>query len=185
VATQPDSAEKSSRPFVQGRAYIGWGDGETETQIGVGGHRGWIATTGDSTLASTAVTVDARIALGSHVLLMGEAFNGSALASLGGGGIGQEFGVNGIPVDTRGGWVQLNLRPSFAWEIGGGWGMDDPDDTDLPASGRMKNMQAEGHIHWRPGGGLILGGEVLRLQTTYASVVEDAWHVNLFSGLSF
>jgi hypothetical protein len=185
VASQPDSAEKSRRPFVQGRAYIGWGDGETETQIGVGVHRGWIATTGDTLLTSSAVTVDGRIALGEKILLMGEAFTGSALASLGGGGIGQELGAGGIPVDTRGGWVQLNLRPSFAWELGGGWGMDDPDDTDLPATGRMKNMHAEGHLHWRPGGGLILGGEVLRLQTTYQSVVQSAWHVNFFSGLSF
>ena len=30
-----------------------------------------------------------------------------------------------------------------------------------------------------------IGGEVLRLQTTYATVVQSAWHVNLFSGVSF
>lgn len=183
--TQPDSAEKSQRPFVQGRVYTGWGDGDAETQIGVGAHRGWIATTGDSLLVSEAVTVDARIAFGERVSLTGEGFVGSALAGLGGGGVGQQFGVNGIPVDTRGGWVQLVVRPTFAWELGAGWGMDDPDDADLPATGRLKNMTWSGHLTARPGGGFFVGGEVRRITTTYQAGDIAAWHVNVYSGVGF
>jgi hypothetical protein len=184
-ATQPDSAEKSQRPFVQGRVYTGWGDGDTETQIGIGIHRGWIATTGDSLLTSEAFTADARIAFGGKVVLSGEGFIGSALAGLGGGGVGQEFGPTGTPVDSRGGWVQLVVRPSPTWELGGGWGMDDPDDADLPATGRLRNMTIEGHLTLRPGGGFFVGGEVRRITTTYQAGDLEAWHINVYSGVAF
>ncbi len=183
--TQPDSAEKSQRPFVQGRIYTGWGDGDTETQLGIGAHRGWIATTGDSVLVSEAYTVDARIALGERVSITGEGFVGSALAGLGGGGIGQELGLNGSPVDSRGGWVQLVLRPTFTWEVGGGWGMDDPDDADLPTSARLRNTMYGAHVTVRPGGGFFLGGEVRRIVTTYQAGDLSAWHVNVYSGVGF
>jgi hypothetical protein len=183
--TQPDSAEKSQRPFVQGRVYTGWGDGDTETQIGAGIHRGWIATTGDSLLTSEAFTADARIALGDKVVLVGEGFVGAALAGLGGGGIGQEFGINGIPVDSRGGWVQLLVRPTPAWELGGGWGMDDPDDADLPTTGRLKNRTVEGHVTLRPGGGFFVGGELRKITTTYQAGDLSAWHINVYSGIAF
>ena len=180
------AAEKSQRPFVQGRAYIGWGDGETESQIGVGIHHGWIATAGDSLLSSEALTADIRLALGEKVLLLAEGFfNGAALAGLGGGGIAQSFGINGVPVDTRGGWAQLNIRPSFEWEIGGGYGMDDPDDADLPATARLKNTIIEGHLHWRPGGGLVIGAAFRRLTTTYSTGDLTANAINLFTGVAF
>ena len=183
--TQPDSAEKSQRPFVQGRLYTGWGDGDTETQIGVGVHRGWIATTGDSLLVSEAYTVDARIAFGETFAITGEGFVGSATAGLGGGGVGQELGLNGIPVDSRGGWVQLVVRPTASWELGAGWGMDDPDDADLATTGRLKNMTYGGHVTMRPGGGFFLGGEVRRIVTTYQAGDLSAWHVNVYSGVGF
>jgi len=184
--TVADSAEKSQRPFVQSRVYIGWGDGDAESQIGFGVHYGWIATSGDSLLTSEALTADLRLALGEKVLLLAEGFyNGQALAGLGGGGIAQSFGLNGVPVNTRGGWVQLNLRPTFAWELGGGYGMDDPDDTDLPATGRLKNVIIEGHLHWKPGGGLTIGAAFRRLTTTYATGDLSANVINLFSGVSF
>src|SRR5579859_3375569 len=61
--TVADSAERSKRPMVQGRVYIGWGDGETESQFGFGVHRGWINTPGDTVLlTSEAMTADARLA---------------------------------------------------------------------------------------------------------------------------
>ena len=189
--TQPDSAEKSGRPTLQGRLYVGWGGGDAESQIGVGVHRGWIATTGDSLLTSEAYTADLRLAVGEKVLVLGEAFlNGQALGGLGAGGIGQNQGGGGVPVRTRGGWVQLNLRPSFAWEFGGGYGFDDPNDADLPPTTqtvvpRRKNAAYEGHLHWRPGGGLLFGAAFRRLETTYAAGTLSANHINWFAGLAF
>jgi hypothetical protein len=183
--TRPDSAERGRRPTAQGRLYLGWGSDDTESQIGFGVHRGWIASA-DTLLTSEAFTVDWRIALGSRVLILGEAFlEGQALAGLGGGGIGQNLGAGGVPVRTRGGWVQLNLRPSFAWELGGGYGQDDPNEADLTPAGRGRNVVMSGHLHWRPGGGLLFGFELRRLETTYAAGVVTANHVNWFAGLAF
>ena len=189
--TQPDSAERSKRPSAEGRLYFAWGSEETASEIGVGGHLGWIATAGDSLLQSRAVTADFRIAFGTHLVLSGEAFVGQALAALGGGGIGQDLGFGGLPVRTRGGWVQLDIRPSFAWELGGGYGMDDPNDEDFPATGnweylgRLRNVTYTGHLIVRPGGGLLFGGEFRRIQTTYQPGWLAVNHVNVYAGLAF
>jgi hypothetical protein len=185
--TTADSAERSKRPMFQGRAYVGWGEGETESEIGVGIHRGWINTPADTLLASQAFTADLKLAFGEHVLLLGEGFwSAQAIAGLGGGAIGQEFGTGGVPVKSRGGWGQLNLRPSFMWEFGGGAGIDDPDETQLPAAtGRGKNVVIEGHLHLRPGGGLIMGAEYRRITTTYSAGDLTANHVNVFMGVAF
>jgi hypothetical protein len=184
--TAADSAEKSRRPFVQGRLYIGWGDGETESQIGVGIHRGWIATTGDTLLTSEAYTGDVRLAIGEKVLILGEGFlNGQATAGLGGGGIGQEFGLGGRPVKSHGGWAQLNLRPTALWELGGGAGLDDPDEALLTPAQRGRNIIYEGHVHLRPGGGLLLGAAFRHIETSYATGTLTANHINGFVGLAF
>ncbi len=184
--TEPDSAERSGRPTVQGRLYVGWGDDESESQFGVGVHRGWIATGTDTMITSKAITADWRLALGERVLIHGEAFfNAQAVAGLGAGGIGQNLGPNAVPVRTRGGWAQVNLRPTFAWELGGGAGVDDPDEADLAASGRLKNVVYTGHLHWRPGGGLLVGVEFRRLETTYQAGTIAAHHVNGFVGVVF
>lgn len=184
--TQPDSAEKSRRPNLQARGYVSWGFGDTESQVGFGVHRGWIATTGDTLMTTEALTADARIMFGEKAMLQGEFFyNGRGLAALGGGGVGQQFGAAGAPVDSRGGWVQLNLRPTFSWELGGGYGLDDPDDADLPAGARLKNVHITGHLHYRPGGGLLMGAEFRRVQTTYSFGEIAANHINGFVGLAF
>ena len=187
-----DAGEKSGRPSVEGRVYAGWGDEESESVIGIGVHRGWLATTSAATLTSQALTADFSVVLFGTVTLAGEAFSGQALAGLGDGGIGQSFGPQGQPVRTKGGWAQLNVRLVSGWEFGGGYGMDDPDDTDLlqangtlPVDARLKNVVYQGHLHWKPGGGLLLGAEIWRFQTTYPQGAISASHINVFAGMAF
>lgn len=184
-----DLAEKSGRPYVQGRFYFGWGEGEAESQFGVGIHRGWLATRTSQPIASRAISADWRLALGERVLIHGEAFfNAQALGGLGGGGIGQTLGPNSVPVRTRGAWIQVNLRPSFSWELGGGYGFDDPNEADLSqTTGRGHNQVVAGHLHWRPGGGLLLGMEFRRITTTYPPPVGEiaASHGAVFAGVAF
>ncbi|MGH2670677.1 MAG: hypothetical protein ACRDH5_16465, partial [bacterium] len=117
--------------------------------------------------------------------LVGEAFVGKAIAGLGGGGIGQNAGVAGAPVRTKGGWGQLNLRPRPELMFGGGCGIDNPDDADVPAAGRFKNFACEGHVEWRPQGPVVFGFEVRRLTTTYQAGASSATHVNLAAGWRF
>src|SRR3989449_5269327 len=75
-ATQPDSAERSRRPYLQSRVRLGWGPTDDPSEIAIGGHQGWLAS-GDSLFQSQAVTVDTRVPLGVAELI-GEGFVGKA-----------------------------------------------------------------------------------------------------------
>jgi hypothetical protein len=186
--TQPDSAERSRRPYLQGRVRVAWGPTDDPSEIAIGGHLGWLAS-GDSLFQSRAVTADARFKLG-PVELLAEAFSGQALAGLGGGGIGQNLGPTGVEVRTKGGWGQLNVRPRPEVMLGGGCGLDDPNDADLSDAlgnpqGRLKNFVCEGHVELRPQGPLVFGFEFRRLETTYPSGKFTANHLNLAAGYRF
>jgi hypothetical protein len=186
-STQPDRAERSARPFLQGRVFARWGDPDDPSEVGAGGHMGWLATTGDSLLTSKALAGSLRLSLTRYAELRGEAFVGEALGVLGGGGIGQSVGVGDVPVRTKGGWAQLNLRPAVEVEIGGGAGLDDPDDADLDAAtARLENRTFSGHVTWRPRP-LILGVEYRRIGTKYGPAVGREWnnHLNIVMGLVF
>lgn len=185
--TDFDRAEQSRRPYLQGRVRFRWGSGETAGEFSAGGHYGWLSTAGDTLLPSKAIAALLRLPLGPRFELRGEAFAGQAIAGLGGGAIGQNLGPLGQPVRTRGGWVQANLRPSGAWLIGAGFGLDDPKDADLAvASGRLKNQTWEGHLHWTPAP-LVFGLELRQARTTYGpgTGVLKTTHLNLAAGLSW
>ena len=183
--TDNDVAERSRRPFVEGRAHLSWGSEEMAGEIGVGVHRGWFATKGDSTLESTITTFDALVPLSKVVELRGEWYRGSAARALGGGGIGQGFAPNGALVRSTGAWAQLNMRAGSRLTFGAGAGYDDPDDADLGAGARLRNDVSEAHVHWRPSGPLVFGLEFRRIGTEYAigRLVND--HVNFAMGFEF
>ena len=124
--------------------------------------------------------------LGRYVEIRGEAFTGQALAGLGGGGIGQNFATPGEPLETKGGWMQVVLRPAPEWEFGGEWGMEDPENAGLAPGARTRNSTAEGHLIWRPEI-LRLGIEVRRTETKYDGPVGSRanTHLNLALGLDF
>jgi hypothetical protein len=183
--TQPDRAEQSKRPYLQGRAGVRWTRSGLPGEVSIGGHLGWLATTGDSLLDSRAAAVMLQLPLGKVVEIRGEAFAGKAIAGLGGGAIGQNLGLNGVPVRTKGGWGQLLVRPSSQWELGGSYGIDDPKDADLdPATSRLKNQTWVGQIVWRPAP-LVLGLEYRHIATTYAAGKASADHLNLALGAEF
>jgi hypothetical protein len=190
--TQPTRAERSKRPDVEGRLRVRWlTDTDVPGELSIGGHYGWFAAqTGDTLIISQAATVSTRFLLSPFVEIRGEAFTGQALGGLGGGGIGQSLGVGDVPVHTKGGWAQLNILPTSEWEIGGGYGMDDPDDNDLLPPGatppRLKNMSWEGHITWRPSP-LVIGAEFRQITTTYPAAINDqvANHINVGLGFVF
>lgn len=184
--TDFDVAERSKRPYLEGRVHLSWGDGEEAGSIGVGAHGGWFATPASPVRREgRAYTADAKVPVGRRVLLLGEWYSGDGTRGLGGGAIGQLFGVSGNPIRGVGGWTQLNVSPDPRLTIGAGYGVDDPDDADLPAAGRLKNAATEVHLHFRPAGPLLVGFEYRRLETTYRSgpLVND--HLNVAVGFSF
>jgi hypothetical protein len=166
VATQPDSGERTGRPYLEGRVRLGWGPTDDPSEVAVGGHIGWIrgldSLSGATLLDSRAITFDTRLKFGPAEFI-GEGFVGQAIAGLGGGAIGQNAGAGGAPVRTRGGWGQLNMRPRRYWMFGGGCGIDDPKDSDVLPTGRFRNFVCEGHVEWRPPGPLLFGFEYRRL----------------------
>jgi hypothetical protein len=85
--TQPDIAERSGRPFFQGRMRARWGQGEQLGEVSAGGHYGWIVDAAGERVPSKALAVSVWTPLGSKIDLRAEAFTGEALAGLGGGGI--------------------------------------------------------------------------------------------------
>jgi len=185
--TQPDIAERSSRPYLQGRVRARWGSGDGQGEVNVGGHLGWLALGADRRVTSRAAAITVWTPLAPRLELRAEAYTGRALAGLGGGGIGQNFGLDSTAVTTTGGWVQLNIKPTAAWEIGAGAALDDPDDGVLDhTTQRLRNLAVEGHASWRQEP-VVIGVEVRRLETRYGANPSDAGatHVNLALGFEF
>ncbi len=185
--TQPDRAERSRRPYLQGRLRIRWDEAESSGEISLGGHYGWLAKTVDTLITSRAVAASAQFTATRYLEFRGEVFAGQALGGLGGGGIGQSLGVNTVPVRARGGWAQLNLRPHPTVEVGGGYGIDDPDDADLdPTTALLRNASWEGHVQWRPAP-LVFGAEFRRIETTYGPALGQLFvnHLNVAAGFEF
>jgi len=207
--TGVDAAERSRRPFLQGRLRARWGEEDRAGEVGVGYHRGWIVDpTGPPVgyTGSDATVVNALLPLGGFGVVRfdvrGEAFRGQALRGLGGGGIAQTFAVAGVntpatgttpavqtasvPLRTRGGWAQLNVRYLELLTAGAGCGVDAPQGTLTPAAApRQRNNVCEGHAILRPEGPLLVGLTYRRTRTRYAAgpFVND--HVNLAVGYQF
>lgn len=196
-----DAAERSRRPFVQGRVRAQWGSAEGQGELGLGVHGGWFARTSatggrDDMFESWAVAADLLAPLGPFTL-RAELYRGALLRGLGGGGIGQNFGPDGAPLLDRGGWAQLDVRMTPAASLGSGCGVDDPRVT-MPATGavgatRTRNVACEAHVRFRPGGPLFVGLEVRRMETTWiarttTTAAERRFrsdHVNLAVGFEF
>jgi hypothetical protein len=79
----------------------------------------------------------------------------------------------------------VNVRPTHAVAFGGGYGLDDPEDADLGAAGRLKNVQTQAYVTLRPAGPLVLGVEWRRLETTYRTARFANDHLNIALGFEF
>ncbi len=182
-----DQAERSGVPYVQARAHLSWGNEENAGEIGVGYHTGRVHDANDDPHASTAIAADLLVPIGARLELRGEFFSGELVRGLGGGAIGQNFGVGGVtPVRAMGGWAQLNLRVTPRLLVGAGYGFDDPEDDDLDPTGtRFLNTATEAHLHWRPIGPLVIGVEYRTIRTRYDASDYPNRHLNLGFGFEF
>ena len=188
-----DVAERSRRPFVQGRVRARWGSDERLGELGVGVHGGWfarptVAGGRDAMHESWAVAADLSAPLG-PLTLRAELYRGALLRGLGGGGIGQNFAPDGSRLQDRGGWAQIDWRATPIVSLGGGCGVDDPR-TPRPAASsvRTRNVACEGHRLLGPGGGLLVVLDARRTETTWVAAVERKFrsdHVNLAVGFEF
>jgi hypothetical protein len=187
-----DAGERSRRPALEARLRARWGDdeergvsesgmiGNRAGEIGVGIHRGWVASAPGRLEVSRALSLDAHVVPVRGVELRGEAYAGQLLRGLGGGGIAQNFGAFGAPVRDVAGWVQLNVQPHPVLVAGAGCGIDlvDPDAT----PNRLQNTVCAVHAAWRPMEPLVIGAEYRQLGTRFATGTFGARHVNLVLG---
>jgi len=184
-STTPNNAERSGRPMVESRLRIRWGGGG---EIGGGGHLAWIVTPANELVESNAIVVTGIIPLGHALDLRGEWFTGQALGTLGGGGIGQNLDASGQPLKTTGGWGAITLRPSAHWEIGGGYGYDNPEETaaDTATTFKQMNSQYNARLQWRAMP-VVVAFEYRHFSTFWAGGIGEktATHLNLAMGLEF
>ncbi len=185
--TQYDQAERTGTPYLEGRVHFSWGDPRTGGEIGVGYHTGSVNDAASEAQNSNAIGLDFLVPIISGLELRGEAYSGQILNGLGGGGIGQNFGVGGTtPVRSVGGWAQLNYQLTPRMLIGAGYGFDDPNDDDLAPTGtRFFNNATEVHLHWRPSGPLVFGLEYRIIKTEYDASNYSNKHLNLAFGFEF
>lgn len=178
--TDNDLAERSSRPYLQGRVYAAWGEDDARGEIGCGVHYGWLVPVADR-VESKAVACDLLAPLASWLEVRGEFFTGQALRGLGGGGIGQNFTPANVPLETTGGWAQVNLRPAGPLSVGVGCGGDHP----APLATRRRNDVCFAYSRVRPAGPLFVGAEYRYMRTEYPTgrYVND--HVTLAAGFEF
>lgn len=194
-----DAGERSTRPYLEGRVNVRWGEGGEQSgapsdanlgdaggEIGIGVHRGWLRAAGDSTSRSRAVSLDGRIMLAPGVELRGEAYTGQLVRGLGGGAIGQTFGraqpgeLIGRPIRDKAGWIQLNIQAHPTLVTGAGCGRDVANTKDFPV--REMNTVCSAHVLWRPAQPLVVGLEFRTIRTTYAERTNSANHLNLAFG---
>jgi hypothetical protein len=176
--TGVDVAERSRLPVFQGRVRARWGDEDREGEIGFGVHRGWLAAANNDTLVDSEALTASLVLPVWWLELRGEAFIGKALRGLGGGGIAQGINGQGVPIRTRGGWAQVNVRPVTFVTIGGGCGADTPNRDDLPtptpaavAGTRLRNVVCEAHVITRPDGPIVAGVTMRRTRTSYGAPI--------------
>lgn len=185
---QPDRAELTERPGLEGRVLARWQAGESVGEVGVGAHAGWSQDPSGKTVSSSAFGISWLVPLGRRLEIRGEYFRGRGLAGLGGGGIGQNFTTTGSLVRTKGGWIQGVVMPAKTVELALGYGTDDPEDRDLPATvGRYRNRSVGASATWRVAP-LVGGVEIRRLQTDYrlpGLTVAQSTHLNVGVGIEF
>jgi hypothetical protein len=178
--TDYDLAERSQRPFVEARVHAKWGEGDAVQEVGCGIHQGWLVPVATN-VASRAIACDLMLPIDEWLELRGEFFSGQGMRGLGGGGIGQNFTPTNAPLNTKGGWAQINLRPTFGLRLGAGCGVDHPETL----AARRRNDACAAYAIIRPTGPLFFGAELRRLRTEYATARYTNDHVTLAAGFEF
>ncbi len=181
--TDADAAERTGVPAVEMRLRARWGEDAFASEIGCGGHVARVASAGQMH-GTHALACDARLGL-ARVEIRGEGYAGRGLRGLGGGGISQNLGRTGAPLDDVGGWAQLNVEAHALVKLGAGCGVDEPRLADVPAGGRLRNGSCAAYTILRPAGPLFIGAEFRRIETKYASGKFANDHLSLSFGFEF
>ena len=188
-----DAGDRAARPALEGRLRLRWGKDDAPDdqhgEIGAGVHHGWSRTSGDTLSTHQAVALSLRVGLTRGVSLRGEAYRGRAIRGLGGGAIGQNYGVAiagqtlGAPLRNTAGWLQLiaQLQPTMSTAVG--CGVDAVNVADRPD--RQRNASCAANVGWHPTQPVLLGVEFRTLATRYASGTRRGTQLNVTAGFEW
>ena len=158
-----DVSGKTQSGMGWGTYLVGHYDQKDLTGVGVGA-----PATGDETLTGTALEVGARAVPG-PLTLQGNFYWGKA--------IGQQFGAITQFGDITGwgAWGQAGYTMDNGWSVWGFYGMADPNDDDVVASGnaRLKNQIINGMLRYSLAN-YALGLEWMHSTTTYWTAVDPS-----------
>ncbi len=165
--------EASAQPNYQGR--LGYSHSlwrkDAHLTLGAWGHyareKSSSTVGGKSHFEGLSAGIDYDLSLSEALRLRGEAFYGKDLPEFR-GGIGQ--GVNsssGREIESRGGWSELALKLNTIDTVYCGFGIDDPDNSDLEEGARTRNR-----VWWignrlRLAPALLVGLDYLRWSTDF------------------
>jgi hypothetical protein len=135
----PTAGEATRVPAVAGRIAIeNSSTSHHRFNIGFGGYRARQRYQGFSSIDSWTLNTDMKVALGNHMEISGEWYDGQAVGGLGGGiwtsVIYPEPGAPYtaiLPLRSTGGWAQLKLRLGARFEFNGTFGQDENFGRDL------------------------------------------------------
>jgi hypothetical protein len=165
--------EESSRPNIQGR--IGFshqlGSKDRIASLGISGFYGFLKTArpivGRTEFHSRLINVDFTLPILSQLAFKGEAWWGRNMSDVR-GGAGQGVNVStGREIRGRGGWAEVNIKPSRYFSINPGFSTDDPINADIPSGGRTRNRAFFIANRITPGGNFTFGADYLRWKTDF------------------
>ncbi|MBI2840253.1 MAG: hypothetical protein HYX75_18200 [Acidobacteria bacterium] len=173
------AGERSSMPFLQGRAFYTKTLSEKTIAVGVSMHYGkesykfGTTTITRKKVDTWAVAADFQIPLGKAVGIQGEIFTGTNLDSFQ-GGINQGVSVNEsaadvVTIDATGGWVQLSVTPPQKKELTFHltYGTDRPDNELLKAGQRSENSTLMAGLFYKPAASFQTAVEYALINTRY------------------
>jgi hypothetical protein len=168
-----ENGEDSGIPTVEGRLGVTFPFiQKLKGTLGVSAHHGVeeITRSADGRkgeFQTWSFNVDVALPFTKYFALTGEFFTGRHMDTFF-GGIGQGVDLTLFrEIDDEGGWVQGKIRPHDDWEINIGYGVDDPDNSDLSAGKRSKNDVVFANVRYALLKDLTLGIEYSHLTTDY------------------
>lgn len=192
VARQPGIGERGRMPSLESRLAFAKSYNDRDFTIGFSGHyqRGRNAGTVGALTVQTPVdswgaALDFSLPITKIIAITGEAYEGRALGiySVASGeamGAVNTTGAHGVL--SRGGWAQLQLNWTKQWQTNFAYGIDQPDDLQIPAGNRSRNQQYMANVIDRLTRNVNLSVEYRRILTDYRNQLtanERGDHIDL------
>ncbi|MFN7921828.1 MAG: hypothetical protein U0Q16_17135 [Bryobacteraceae bacterium] len=178
----PTAGERSRKPAVAFRLAGQRDLGSRQATAGVGMYYSRQNWGFERRVDSWAVTADWNLPVGRYFSFSGELYRGKALGGLGGGagatvlmsGPVSSAATHVLPLDSGGGWAQLQFKPHPRWSVNGAFGGDFPFYTAAAnaltslglVSDPKKNSSGFTNVIYQPRNNLLFSVEYRKLWTS-------------------